>query len=102
MSAYPEQPGSKGSDTSALAAQTISGSAALIRTRCLDVLRQHPDGLTADEVAARLGASVLTVRPRISELKRLGSIADTKRRRRNASGNTAAIWVAKGDGGARG
>lgn len=99
---YPAMPGSKGTGTSALAAQAMSGSAAIIRDRCMAILRDSSDGLTADEVAARLGASVLTVRPRISELKRLGSIVDTKRRRRNASGNTAAIWIARLDGGARG
>jgi predicted ArsR family transcriptional regulator len=56
------------------------------------VLRRHPDGLTADEVAHALGESVLSVRPRICELGRTGKVQDTGRRRQNRSGRNAAVW----------
>ena len=54
----------------------------------------NPGGLTADEIAADLGESVLSIRPRVSELHRLGMIEKTKVRRRNASGMSASVWRA--------
>ena len=51
-------------------------------------------GLTADEVAGRLGLSILSVRPRISELTRLGKVRDSGHRRRNTSGKNAIVWAA--------
>jgi hypothetical protein len=71
----------------------VAADASLLRQQCLNVLGRHPGGLTADEVAAALGESVLSIRPRMSELRRLGEIADTGDRRRNASGHTAAVWL---------
>lgn len=47
---------------------------------------------TADEVARRIGASPLTIRPRISELRNMGKVYDTGRRSQNASGKSAAVW----------
>ena len=47
---------------------------------------------TADEVAEYLGLSVLTVRPRVTELKKMGLIVPTEKRRRNISGQTASVW----------
>jgi predicted HTH transcriptional regulator len=46
---------------------------------------------TADELAERLGLSILSVRPRVSELVRLGKAVKTGQRRRNASGHSAAV-----------
>jgi hypothetical protein len=55
--------------------------------------------LTADEAAAKLGESVLSIRPRISELRARGLIAPTGERRRNASGMRAMVWgVVEGRG----
>lgn len=48
--------------------------------------------MTADEVAAHLGASVLSIRPRFTELLTAGKIRDTGQRRENASGRRAAVW----------
>lgn len=47
---------------------------------------------TADEIAATLGQSMLAIRPRCSELLRLGKIRDSGQRRPNASGKNAAAW----------
>ncbi len=65
-----------------------------LREECMDLIRETPDGLTADQVAARLGESVLSIRPRITELKKTNRIADTGRRRKNHSGRAAAVMVA--------
>ena len=45
-----------------------------------------PHGLTADEVADILNRSVLSIRPRISELLTLGLIKRNDERRKNRSG----------------
>ncbi|MCH8882314.1 MAG: alpha-hydroxy-acid oxidizing protein [SAR324 cluster bacterium] len=42
----------------------------------------------------RLAFDKLAIRPRISELSRLGKITDTGRRRRNTSGKSAIVWKA--------
>ena len=47
---------------------------------------------TADECAAELGRSVLSIRPRLSELFAKGLIRKTDLRRPNASGRNAVVW----------
>ena len=89
---YPDAPGFKSDGPSADAAEKIAERAPLIRSRVLECIRLHPEGLTADEAAAALDLSILTVRPRVSELRRQGEIRATGNRRCNASGMTASIW----------
>lgn len=50
--------------------------------------------MTADECADHLGQSILSIRPRFTELSRLGIIADTGERRANRSGRMAVVWEA--------
>lgn len=87
---YPDQPGHRGTDTSRAAAQSIAADAGHLRARCLRVLERAP--ATADEIARQMGASVLSIRPRVTELKMMGRIRDTGRRRKNRSGRPAAVW----------
>jgi len=89
---YPRAAGAKARDTSHDAAHAITPAAPLLRDQCLAVIRSSR-GLTADEVAGRLGLSILSVRPRITELARLGQIRDSGTRRPNASGRTAIVWT---------
>lgn len=91
---YPVAPGFKARATSAAAASSVAPSAANIRARCLDVLKRVPLGLTADEVAEKLNMSILTIRPRISELSARAMIKDTGDRRSNDSGRRAIVWAA--------
>jgi predicted transcriptional regulator len=63
-----------------------------LKDKVLTVLRRYPSGLTADEVAEFCGASMLAIRPRVSELKNDGMIEDTGKRRKNESGHIATIW----------
>jgi hypothetical protein len=67
--------------------------AVTVRKEVLDFLRERPGGATADEIAAAIGRSILTVRPRVSELKRLGAFVDSGERRANASGHAAAVMA---------
>jgi len=91
---YPDAPGHRHVDTSIEAAAEIANRAHTLREECMDMIKASPDGLTADQVAARLGESVLSIRPRITELKKTGRIVDSGRRRKNHSGRRAAVMVA--------
>jgi predicted ArsR family transcriptional regulator len=89
---YPDSPGFKVSGPSQDAAKSVAGSAAKLRASVLAAIAECPGGATADEIAAQLNMSVLSVRPRVSELNRNGEIEQTGARRRNASGMTATVW----------
>lgn len=84
--------GSKTGGTSAEAAKKIH--ARRLQEKALSVLQRSPGGLTADEIAAALDLSILSIRPRISELKKQGRVEKTRVRRRNASGMSASVWRA--------
>lgn len=64
----------------------------VLRENCFAAIRERD--LTADEVANAVSRCVLSVRPRVSELKRAGKISKTNKRRPNASGHFAAVWAA--------
>jgi hypothetical protein len=91
---YPESPGSK-SPHSREAARQIANHAGTVRGIILAEYRAaFPRGLTADEVAKLAEESVLTARPRVSELGAQGLLERTCERRKNDSGMTAAVWRA--------
>ena len=93
MSDYPQAPGSKRDGTSQEAADAMADKAATLRAAVRAALRV--DKLTADECAAVLGQSVLSVRPRVTELFKMGLIEDAGERRKNASGRNATVWRMK-------
>jgi len=100
---YPETPGYKEETTSKDAAKAIGLNASRMREDLLTLYRAAwPEGMTADEAAAKLGRSVFAVRPRITELRRLGDISPSidplnKKpfRRPNSSGMMATVLVCK-------
>jgi len=69
-----------------------------VRGEVLAYLEDHPEGATADEIAYELKYSILTVRPRVSELRKMGLITDTEKRRPNTSGRNAIVWKRTPDG----
>jgi predicted ArsR family transcriptional regulator len=89
---YPDAPGFKVSGPSEQAAEAIGSTANKMRAAVLAQFAAYPGGATADEVAKDLNLSVLSVRPRVSELKRTGKIKQTGSRRKNESGMTATVW----------
>ena len=90
---YPSMPGSQDRDTSRAAAASIAPAASAIRDRVLAQF-ERSTGMTADECAGRLGLSILTVRPRVTELSRLGKLRDSGTRRKNTlSGKSAIVWT---------
>jgi hypothetical protein len=91
---YPSDPDWKAPGTSKDAAEAITSRAKTMRARVLGFLTQHhPSSFTADQIAADLGESILTVRPRVSELRR-SEIEPSGERRLNASGMFASCWRA--------
>lgn len=98
--AYPQSPGWKTEtpETSKAAALAVKGRAATLREQCHAALKGA--ALTADEVAELVGESVLSVRPRITELFKAGRVRQKAGpdgrplRRANASGASAAVWEA--------
>ena len=90
---YPQHPGAQDRDTSRDAADAAAVTAPQLRARALAVV-ERSNGLTADEVAGRLGLSILSIRPRLTELSRLGKVRDSGARRKNASGKRAIVWAA--------
>lgn len=88
---YPERPGFKEPTTSKAAADHMAPSAGALRNAVLSALRRHGP-MTADECAARVGRSVLAIRPRVTELKQMGKIAKTLNVRKNESGRPATVW----------
>lgn len=91
MNTYPNQPGYKVTGASEDAAQAIAEHAPTLRDR-LDELFDRVETMTADEGAELLGAEIWSVRPRFSELVRMGRIVDAGVRRKNKSGMTATAW----------
>ena len=86
---YPYEAGFKRTDTSREAAEKVD--AATLRGKVLATIgREGP--LTADEVAAKLRLSILSVRPRCTELRELGKLEDSGIRRANVSGRRAIVW----------
>lgn len=100
---YPRSPGFKERTTSRDAARAIAPRAQTIRDQVYATLRNvWPAGLTADEVAVRIGRREFSVRPRLSELRAVGEImpatwaaSGEPLRRANESGVDAIVWVCK-------
>lgn len=92
--AYPNAPGYKEATTSKAAAESIADAAPRLALMCLGTLHYHGP-LTADEIATKCDKSVLTIRPRITELAQQGKIEPTGELRKNESGRRAKVWKVK-------
>ena len=73
--------------------EVIQARADTLRAAVLAALDRAP--MTADEVAAAIGESVLAIRPRVAELHQAGAIYNTSERRPNLSGRLATVWAMK-------
>ncbi len=93
--AYPDSPGWKAEDPSHDAAKAITRHAKNLRDRVHGFLQdQYPSAYSADQIAARLGEAILSVRPRVSELHKAQLIEVAAGRSKNQSGMTANCWRA--------
>ena len=90
---YPLTAGYKENSTSKEAAKKINSRAANLRTECLDIVKNSCNyGATQEEVAALLSESILSIRPRFTELKLLEYIIDSGNRRKNSFGSNTKVW----------
>lgn len=87
---YPNTPGWKEAETSKDAAESVRDRARILREAALALIEEV--GLTSDEIAQCLGESVLSIRPRVSELRRMKLVTKSGLRRANASGRMAHVW----------
>ena len=90
---YPYTPGYQATDTSKAAAHRFDLKINDMHESVLEALR-GTHGMTSDEVATKIGESILTIRPRVTELKRMGLVVDTGSRRKNVSCRSAIVYVA--------
>jgi hypothetical protein len=89
---YPDSPGWSEPTTSRVAARSVRKRAPKRRNEILGHYRKiWPAGLNTDEVAAALGWSILSTRPRCTELLAMGLLTRTTITRPNAGGGDA--WV---------
>lgn len=94
--AYPRRPGYKEPSTSRDAAKAIAGASERLRDRVFAAIAAAgPDGLTADQAASALACTPFAVRPRVTELCRMGLVEPTGARRANDSGMSAKVWRAR-------
>lgn len=92
---YPAAPGSRAPGTSQAAAAAIASHATRLRKIVLrEFLAAGQGGLTADQAARRVEESILSVRPRVTELKLAGLLVPTGERRTNDSGMSAGVLKA--------
>lgn len=87
---YPDFPGYKEQSTSKQAAVEAASRAGTLRFQCLAALELYP--MSADQIAYHLDENILSIRPRISELRKMGLIEKTGKRRINDSGKQAIVW----------
>jgi hypothetical protein len=91
---YPNWPGFRARDTSKAAADAIAPNAETLRDHVLNWFHNLGlAGLTADEAAAWMCRDILSIRPRVAELAKMGRIRDSGQRRKNKSGKSAIVWV---------
>ncbi len=90
--AYPDRPGAKARSTSFEAAEGMAEKAPSLRDQVLAEIRR--EAATPEQVALRLGVPLMNVRPRCSELARLGLIEDSRVRRLAMGGRKAIVWKA--------
>lgn len=82
-----------GSVTSLAAAESMKPASSTYRRLVLQVLRQHPLGLTDEEIVGLTGLNPSTARPRRIELLTMGAIRDSGTTRKTKSGRQATVWL---------
>lgn len=78
--------------TSREAARRALGRSGTQRVKIYELVKAHPEGLTADDVQRLTGFPVNSVNPRVNELVTDGYLVDTGRRRETRYGVPATVW----------
>lgn len=88
---YPDRAGYKAPGTSQDAANAIEGSGQASRLRSAVLAFYGRQEGTPDQCAASLGESILSIRPRCSELLMQGKLYRTGERRKSSEGRAQAV-----------
>ena len=94
---YPNSPGYRQNapETSKEAAEAIAPMARNHRDQIFAILKgAYPDSRSSDQIAAEIGLSPYSVRPRVSELLAGGKVERTDDRTKNSGGRTVMLWRA--------
>ena len=82
-------------ETSHEAAQAIEPHLGRLESIVLTAIRQAPDGMTIDELAAATGLDKVTVSPRMKPLVRKGLIQTDGTKRKGRTRASGLVWRAK-------
>ena len=89
---YPHQAGHRGHRNSIVSANHTNKTLSKTKKQILIELYKHPKGLTGSELSDLTGVTILTIRPRTSELKLLNLIVDTEKNKNNDGGKPESIY----------
>ena len=89
---YPHKAGHRGHRNSIISAKETNKKLSRLKKQILIELYKNPKGLIGSELSDILKVSILTIRPRTTELKILGLITDTEQDRKNDGGKPEAVF----------
>ena len=79
-------------DTELAAAEFIKPKVTGLRLKALQSLASAQPGLTGSQVADRMDAWLYSVKPRLTELQRMGLVADSGKRDKNERKRQEVVW----------
>ena len=89
---YPHKAGHRGHRNSIVSANETNKKLSRLKKQILIELYKNPKGLIGSELSDILKVSILTIRPRTTELKILGLITDIEQDRKNDGGKPEAVF----------
>lgn len=100
--AWPGDPGptahKNGPDTEQLALEFVAPKLSGLRLKALQSLASAHPGLTGSQVAEKMDAWIYSVKPRLTELERMGLVRDSGERAKNDRGRQEIVWQITGRG----
>lgn len=99
---WPGDPGptahKHGPDTEQLALEFVAPKLSGLRLKALQSLASVHPGLTGSQVAQKMDAWLYSVKPRLTELERMGLVRDSGERAKNDRGRQEIVWQITGKG----
>jgi len=87
-----------GPDTEQLALEFVAPKLSGLRLKALQSLASVHPGLTGSQVAQKMDAWLYSVKPRLTELERMGLVRDSGERAKNDRGRQEIVWQITGRG----
>ncbi len=93
---WPGDPGptahKHGPDTEQLALEFVAPKLSGLRLKALQSLASAHPGLTGSQVAEKMDAWIYSVKPRLTELQRMGLVVDSGERAKNERKRQEVVW----------